>query len=123
MMPYYSIGFVNMECSEEDIYTITDDGSKYDFEWRRVGRRLVGDQKVMDIDRERGSENEKREKMLLEWKRTKPHDCTYHALVKVLRSVDNKATADRVEELEKNRSQVKKITQFFKTTSQKCCKV
>ena len=109
MLPYYSTGFVNMECSEEDIYTITDDGSEYDFEWRRVGRRLVGNQMVNDIDNEGGSEKEKREKMLLEWKRTKPHDCTYQALVKVLRSVDNKATADRVQELEKNRSQVKKL--------------
>ena len=85
-----------MECSEDDIYTITGN----DFDWRRVGRRLLGDQKVRDIDREGGSEGEKRENMLLQWKETKARDATYRALVKVLRDLDNNATADRVEELE-----------------------
>ena len=88
-----------MECSEDDIYTI----SGYDFDWRRVGRRLVGDQKVRDIDRESGSEGEKRENMLLQWKRIKARDATYRALVKVLRGLNNIATADRVEELEEKR--------------------
>ena len=93
-----------MECSEEDIYTIAG----YDFDWRRVGRRLLGDLKVKDIDREVGSdEAEKREKMLLKWKSAKSRDATYQALVKVLRApgIDSNATADRVEELEKIRSQ------------------
>ena len=88
-----------MEVSEEDIYTITG----YDFEWMRLGRRLVGDQKVRDIDREGTSEGDKREKMLLEWKSTKSRDATYQALVKVLRDLQNNATADRVEELERKR--------------------
>ena len=88
---------LNMECSEKDIYTIT----KYDFDWRRVGRRLISDQKVRDIDNDRGSEEEKRETMLLEWKRTKARDATYGTLVKVLRDLENNATADRVEELER----------------------
>ena len=88
-----------MECSEDDIYTITG----YDFDWRRVGRRLLSDQKVRDIDREGGSEGEKRENILLKWKRTKARDATYTALVKVLRDLDNNATADRVEELEDKR--------------------
>ncbi|KAL5508966.1 hypothetical protein EMCRGX_G004238 [Ephydatia muelleri] len=59
-----------LECIEEDIYAIVG----YDFDWRRVGRRLMCDQKVRDIDHEEGSEGEKKEKMLLEWKRTKSHD-------------------------------------------------
>ena len=50
-----------MECSEEDIYTIAG----YDFDWVRVGRRLLSDQKVRDIDREGSSEGDKRETMLL----------------------------------------------------------
>ena len=86
-----------MKCSEEDIYTIAE----YDFDWRRVGRRLLHDQKVTDIDHEGGSEGEKREKMLLEWKRTKSRDATYQALVKALRAIRNNATADRVEDLER----------------------
>ena len=85
-----------MECSEEAIFTI----SGYDFDWRRVGRRLIGDQKTRDIDREGGSEGDKRENMLFEWKKIKARDATYGALVEVLRSLKNNATADRVEMLE-----------------------
>ena len=83
-----------MECSEDDIYTIAG----YDFDWVRVGRRLIGNQQVRDIDRDGSSEGDKRETMLLEWKRTKSHDATYQALVKVLRAIRNNATADRIEE-------------------------
>ena len=86
-----------LECIEEDIYAIVG----YDFDWRRVGRRLMCDQKVRDIDHEGGSEGEKKEKMLLEWKRTKSRDATYQALVKGLRAIENNATADQVEEFEK----------------------
>ena len=60
----------NMECRDEDIYKITG----YDFDWRHVGRRLLSDQNTMNIDREGGSKGDKREKMLLEWKRTKACD-------------------------------------------------
>ena len=90
-----------MECSEDDILCI----AAYNFDWRLVGRRLLGDQKVRDIDREgrSASEREKRENMLLKWKETKARDATYRALVKVLRDLDNNATADRVEELEEKR--------------------
>ena len=86
-------------CSEEDIYTIAG----YNFDWIRVGRRLIGYQKVQDIDHEKGSEEVKRESMLLQWKETKSHDATYQALVKVLRAIENNATADRVETLERER--------------------
>eukprot|EP00731_Ephydatia_muelleri_P002943 Em0001g2943a len=95
------LGLLNMECSEEDIYTIAG----YDFDWVRVGRRLLSDQKVRDIDREGSSEGDKRETMLLEWKRTKSCNATYLALVKALRAIQNNATADRVEALEKSKSQ------------------
>ena len=43
--------------------------------------------------------------MLLEWKKAKSRDATYQALVKVLRAVENNATADRVEALGKTKSQ------------------
>eukprot|EP00731_Ephydatia_muelleri_P002898 Em0001g2898a len=92
---------LNMECSEEDIYTIAG----YDFDWVRVGRRLLSDQKVRDIETEGSSEGDKRDTMLLEWKKAKSRDATYQALVKVLRAIQNNATADRVEALEKNKSQ------------------
>ena len=83
-----------MECSEDDIYTIAG----YGFEWRRVGRRLIGEQKVKDIDNERVSEGDKREMALLEWKR---QGATFQKLVKVLRDLGDNATANRVEELMK----------------------
>ena len=87
-----------MQCSEQDIYTIAG----YDIDWRCVSRRLLlSDQKTRDIDREGGSEDEKREKMLLEWRRIKAHDATYRALVNVLRKMDNNDSADRVEALER----------------------
>ena len=91
------IRFAGLECCKEDILIIAG----YEFDWKRVGRRLLSDQKVMDIDREGRNEGEKRENMLQEWKRTKSRDATYQALVKVLRDMENNATADRVEELER----------------------
>ena len=97
------IGF--LECSKKDIYKIAG----YDFDWRRVGRRLLCDQKVQDIDHEGGSEGEKKEKMLLEWKRTKSRDATYQALVKGLRAIENNATADQVEELLERKSKRQRV--------------
>ena len=41
--------------------------------------------------------------MLLEWKRAKSGDATYQALVKVFRKMQNNATADLIEELERKR--------------------
>ena len=67
----YVIG--SLECSEEDIYTIIG----YEFDWKCVGRRLVGDQKVRDIDHEGHNEAERKDNMLLEWKRAKSGDATY----------------------------------------------
>ena len=90
-----------MGCSEEDIFTIAG----YDFDWVCVGRRLLSDQKVRDIDREGSSERDKRETMLLEWMRTKSRNATYQALVNVLRAIQSNATADRVEALQKSKSQ------------------
>ena len=99
---------MNIQCIEEDIYTIAG----YDFDWRLVGRRLIGDRNIKDIDNERGNEKDKREKMLLQWKRIKALDATYGALVKVLRNLENNATADLIEELERK-----------SRTSQGTCKI
>ena len=77
--------------------------SGYDFDWRRVGQRFMCDQKVRDIDCDGRSEGEKRKMMLLEWKRRNLRDATYQALVKELRAIENNATADQIEELERKR--------------------
>eukprot|EP00731_Ephydatia_muelleri_P003008 Em0001g3008a len=97
-----------MECSVDDIYIYTI--AEYDFDWVRVGRRLLSDPKVRNIDNEQGSEDDKRNTMLLEWKKTKTHDATYQALVNVLQAIENNATADRVE-LEKCKSQASTFNQ------------
>ena len=108
---YYTIvpktALLNVEYSDNDIFTITAEESGCDFDWRHAGRILVGDSKVTDIQNGYGSEGEKREKMLLEWKRMKSHDATCHELVKVLREIGNKAAADRVEEIQKRKLQLK----------------
>ena len=84
---------------------IPAEASEFDFDWRRVFRRLLSDHKVSDIDRERIIEAEKKEKMLLEWITAKSHDATYPALVKVLRELKNNNTADQIEEwLEKKKA-------------------
>ena len=87
--------YLNVECSDKVIYRIAE----YDFDWKCVCRRLLSDQKVMDIDREGKCEGDKRERMLLVWKRIRSHNATYGALVNVLRKIQNNATADLVEEL------------------------
>ena len=100
---YHSILHItdSLECSEEDICNIAG----YDFNWKCVGRRLLCDQKIPDIDSDKlDSEAEKWENMLLLWKRTKSHDTTYQALVKVLRALENNSTADRIEELERKKT-------------------
>ena len=88
---------LNVECSEEDTYKIAG----YEFDWRCLGRRIHSDQKVKDIDIEGKNEADKRDKMLLEWKRKKSHDATFQELQKVFRDMGNNATADRVQELGK----------------------
>ena len=90
---------LNIECSDDDIYKIAD----YEIDWRCLGRRIHCDQKIRDIDIEGKTEADKRDKMLLEWKRTKSHDATYQALGEMLRAMRNNATADRVQELGKLR--------------------
>ncbi|KAL5517408.1 hypothetical protein EMCRGX_G002949 [Ephydatia muelleri] len=73
MLAYESAALLSMECSEEHIYTIAE----YDFDWKRIGQRLLCDQTVRDIDIKGDSEADKRDKMLLTWKRTNSSDATY----------------------------------------------
>ena len=50
--------------------------------------------------------------MLLEWKRTKGGNATYEALVEVLTNLENNATADRIEELERKHIDHLKVTAY-----------
>ena len=88
-------------CSDGDILKI----AQYDFDWRSVGKQLLSEQKVSDIDINGGSEQDKRDMMLLEWKRTESSRATYKALVDSLRYTENNLTADRVEKLVMSNSQ------------------
>ena len=98
-----------MECSEEDIYTI----ARYDFDWVRVGRRLLNEKKVTDILHVVTFERDRKQTVLFEWKKGKSCDATYQALVRVLRAIGNNSTADRVEALEKNKSQGNTYAMFL----------
>ena len=93
---------------------IPAEASEFDFDWRRVGRRLLSDQKVSDIDNEQGTDTEKKNKMLFEW--TKSHDATYPTLVKVLRDIENNSTADQIEEWLENKKKKKRRMQYRKVS-------
>ena len=92
----HKTALLDKECSKEDIYKI----AICDFDWKIVGRRLLGEQKVNDIDKEGSSEQDKRDKMLLKWKETMSCGATYQALMDVLRDMHYNETAARVQELE-----------------------
>ena len=97
-----------MECSEKDIYTMPG----YVFDWKCVGRRLLSDQKVRDINRDNqqlyvvdidnkgGIEEGMSENKSLEWTSHDP-TCNYQELVKVGADRENNATAGHVEESER----------------------
>ena len=70
-----------------------------DFDWRVVGRRLVGEQAVVDIDREEQSEQRKRDKMFQKWLEMKGSMATYRVLIGVFEEVKNLQAAEAVKAL------------------------
>ena len=86
---------MNTTCSSDVIWKI----AQLDFEWKRVGRRLIGDQCVRDIDREERDEQNRRDRMLSTWLQQAGSRATYSCLVKVLEEVGYKETAENVTRL------------------------
>ena len=73
--------------------------AQFDFDWKRVGRRLIGDQCVRDIDREEHDEPNRRDRMLLTWLQQAGSKATCSRLVRVLDETGNRLTAERVTNL------------------------
>ena len=69
------------------------------FNWESVGKRLLDDQSVDDINREGYNELDKRERMLLQWLQQKGSRATYRRLVEVLKELKCKETAEAVTRL------------------------
>ena len=69
------------------------------FDWKVVGRRLVGEQAIVDIDREEGSEQGKRDKMFDKWREHKGPKATYRVLIGVFEEVMNHQAAEVVKAL------------------------
>ena len=86
---------MNTVCTHDGIWRI----AQLDFDWKRVGRRLIGDQCVRDIDREEHDEQDRRDRMLSTWLQQAGSRATYSCLVKVLVDVGNKLTAEMVTRL------------------------
>ena len=69
------------------------------FDWKSIGKRLLDDQRVDDIDREEHGEQNKREKMLTTWLQRDGCKATYRRLVEILKELKLNKTAEAVFEL------------------------
>ena len=85
------------ECSIDMIWQI----SSLDFDWKVVGRRLLNNQWVENLDREEKGEQNKRELMLYHWQQQKHSKATYRCIVDVLKGLKYMKAADEVEMLSK----------------------
>ena len=90
-----SLDPLHTKCSDRDIYKI----ATFTFDWKMVGKRLIGPQPVRDIDREENSEQNKRDKMLEKWLEIEGSKATYRVLIEVLKDVQNTQAAEAVEKL------------------------
>ena len=69
------------------------------FDWKVVGRRLVGEQAIIDIDREEQGEQIRRDKMFLKWLEQEGTKATYRVLIGVLEEVNYHQAAEAVKAL------------------------
>ena len=69
------------------------------FDWKVVGRRLVGEQAILDIDREEQGEQRKRDKMFQKWLEMEGTKATYRVLIDVFEEVKNHQAAEAVKAL------------------------
>ena len=69
------------------------------FDWRVVGRRLVGELAIKDIDREEQGEQRKRDKMFQKWLEMEGSKATYRVLIGVFEEINNHQAAETVKAL------------------------
>ena len=86
---------LNMRCSEEHLLQI----ATLNYDWRMVGRRLIEHKTITDIDREEHIEQNKRDKMLMQWVNKKGNAATYRVLIEVLQRTGNVQAAEAVQKL------------------------
>ena len=84
-----------MQCCEEHLYKI----ATLVFDWKAIGKRLIGSQAIRDIDREEDSEQNKRDRMLDSWLERKGSTATYRVLVDTLKDIRNTKAAEAVQKL------------------------
>ena len=90
-----SLDPLDFKCSEEHIYEI----STFSFDWKMLGKRLIGFQTTEDIDREEHSEQNKRDKMMEKWLQMKGCKATYRVLIEALQRIKNVQAAEAVQKL------------------------
>eukprot|EP00731_Ephydatia_muelleri_P005503 Em0002g1679a len=90
--PQTSGSTLDAVCNSDTILKI----AMLSYDWRPLGRRLIGDQRVSDIAREEHDEQNRRERMLTTWMQQEGTRATYRRLVDVLEKLGNKATAEIV---------------------------
>ena len=68
-------------------------------DWKVVGRRLVGEQAIVDIDRDEQGEQRKRDRMFQKWLEMEGSKATYRVLISVFEEVKNFQAAEAVKAL------------------------
>ena len=87
---------LDSQCSVEHMNKVA---LSFNFDWKVVGRRLVGEQAIEDIDREEQGEQRKRDKMFLKWLEQEGTKATYRVLIGVFEEVNYHQTAEAVRSL------------------------
>ena len=87
---------LDSQCSFEHMNTVA---SKCNFDWKVVGRRLVGEQAIVDIDQEEQSEQRKRDRMFQKWLEMEGSKATYKVLIDIIINVQIHQAAEAVKAL------------------------
>ena len=75
-----------------------------DFDWRRVGRRLLeSEQNITDIRINEPDEQNRREKVLIMWQSQKGSSATYRVLAEKFEKLKYGNIAEKVKEMESNK--------------------
>eukprot|EP00731_Ephydatia_muelleri_P002792 Em0001g2792a len=88
---------LDSQCDDEHLLKVS---ATVSFNWKVIGRRLVGIKNVQDIDREEEQcEQEKRDEMFEKWIEMKGSKATYRVLIDVFEEVKNPLAAHAVREI------------------------
>ena len=103
------VGAMDRTCTKDVLLKIAQLG----FDWKLLGRRLIGEQGVRDIKRDEDDEQNRREKLLLTWLQQKGSKSTYSRLVEVLREIKDNETADNLISLVRGKDGGKWEVEYF----------